>query len=79
MVEATEKDLRAAEQALYHSMHLARAALHAMESVELLYTIGNDRRGQVVHAVAELLESIMRDAEAAADKLTELEIGGHHG
>ena len=78
MPEATENDLRGAEQALYHAMHLARAALHAMENVELLDTAGDDPRGKVVHAVADLLETIMRDVEAAGDKLTELEIGGNH-
>ncbi len=79
MREPTQDDIDAAEQALYHAMHLARAALHAMENVELLDMAGNDKRGQVVHAVAELLEIIMCDAEAAGDKLGDLEIGGNHG
>ena len=79
MAEATENDLRGAERALYHAMHLARAALHTIENVELLNTAGNDPRGLAVHVVAELLETIERDAEAAGDKLTELEIGGSHG
>jgi hypothetical protein len=78
MLEATEKDLRAAEQALYHAMHLARAALHTMENVELLDAASNDPRGLAVHAVAELLATIERDAEAAGDKLGDLEIGGNH-
>ena len=78
MREPTQSDIEGAERALYHVMHLARAALHAMESVELLDTSGDDPRGKVVHAVADLLETIMRDAEAAGDKLTELKIGGSH-
>ena len=78
MAEATENDLRGAERALYHAMHLARAALHTIENVELLDTAGNDPRGLAVHAVAELLETMVRDAEAAGGKLTELEIGGNH-
>ena len=78
MAEATEKDLRAAERALYHAMHLARAALHTIENVELLDAAGNDPRGLAVHAVAELLETIERDAEAAGDKLGDSEIGGKH-
>ena len=78
MAEATEKDLRAAEQALYHAMNLARAALHTMENVELLDTIGNDPRGLAVHAVADLLATIERDAEAAVGKVGDLKIGGNH-
>lgn len=79
MAEATEKDLRAAEYALYHIMNLARAALHTIENVELLDVAGNDPRGLAVHAVADLLETIERDAEAGGDKLIDLNIGGNHG
>ena len=70
--EATENDLRAAEYALYHAMHMARAALHAMENVELPVMAGVDRRGNVICSVFDLLVTIMRDTEAAGNKLVDL-------
>lgn len=79
MAEATQEDLRAAVGVLHHIMHLARAALHTMENVELLEMAGDDKRGQGAHTVADLLELIERDAETAGDKLIDLEIGGNHG
>lgn len=79
MAEAPQQDLRAVGGVLRHIMHLARAALHTMENVELLEMAGDDKRGQAAHTVADLLEAIERDAEAADDKLIDLEIGGHHG
>lgn len=74
MAEATENDLRAAERALYHAMHLARAALHAMENVELPVMAGVDARGEVICTVFDLLETIMHDTEAAGGKLLGLSI-----
>ena len=79
MSEATEKDLRDAGGVLHHIMHLARAALHTMENVELLEMAGDDKRGQAAHTVADLLKVIERDAEAAGDLLAELRIESTRG
>ena len=76
MRKPTNDDLRAAEQALYRVMHLARLALHAMEDAEMFDLAANDKRGHIVQGVGEVLATVMRDAEAAGDKLTELKIGG---
>ncbi len=79
MAEATQQDLFDAGDALYHLMHLARAALHTMENVELLDMVGDNKRGEAVHTVADLLKVIERDAEAAGDLLAELRIESTRG
>ncbi len=78
MREATNDDIRDAEQALYRVMHLVRLALYAMEDAEVFDLAGDDKRGHIVQGVGEVLATVMRNAEAAGDKLTELKIGGDH-
>ena len=78
MREPTNDDIRDAEQALYRVMHLVRLALYAMEDDEVFDLAGDDKRGRIVQGVGEVLATVMRDAEAAWDKLTELKIGGAH-
>ena len=78
MREPTNDDIRDAEQALYRVMHLVRLALHAMEDAEMFDLAANDKRGHIVQGVGEVLATVMRDAEAAGEKLTELKIGGDH-
>lgn len=75
MAEATETDLRAAEQALHRIMHFARLTLHAMENVGLSAIRMEEPQQAVVLAVESALETILRGAKAAGDKLTELKIG----
>ncbi|WP_018913675.1 hypothetical protein [Thiomonas sp. FB-6] len=78
MPEATDNDLRAAEQALRHVTHQARLALCALEASELLTFIVDPECYAVAAAIEDMLAQTMRDAEAAGDKLTELKIGGSH-
>lgn len=72
MGEPTNDDIYAAERALYHVMHLARLALHAMENVELVSVQLDEPQQGVMYALENALETISRDAEAAADKLTKV-------
>ena len=78
MREPTQNDIDAAARALYHVMHLSRLALHAMENVELVALQAEEPQGSVMFALENVLETIMTDAEAAAEKLTDVRFGANH-
>ncbi len=78
MREPTNDDIRDAEQALYRVMRLVRLALHAMDDAGVFDLADDDKRGRIVQGVGEVLETVMRDAESAGDKLAELKIGDNY-